>query len=170
VTPVTPSEIALWVGVPVLGPIALAAITVAITYYGPDAAREVAEWWRRRRRPTPVAAAGHPTYHDHTTWASTLPMRQLRRQARALDRRHRRGRLRGDDIVRMRALRTELTRRLDASQRPNRAAMDYLAPKDREFIRRLLNRRRPVTAAASPATPCRSRPVIARTSTKETNQ
>lgn len=107
-----------------------------------DVVREIGEWWQRRHNPRPVASFDRPTYLDEVQWAATLPTRLLRRQAKSLDRMTRRqGRLVGENIARARAIRTELRRRLEASQSPNRGPMDWLSEGERGFIRGWLGRR-----------------------------
>lgn len=106
-----------------------------------DVVREIGEWWRRRHNPGPVAAFDRPTYLDEAQWAATLPLRQLRRAARELDWLARHNRLVGENIARARAIRTELRRRLEASQSPNRGPMDWLSEGERGFIRGWLGRR-----------------------------
>jgi hypothetical protein len=108
----------------------------------PDTVREVREWWRRRRHPRPVATFGNPTPLEEAQWAATLPLSHLRREAKAIDRiRRRTGRLVGEQIVRARVLRSELKRRLEASERPNRAPMDHLSESDRGWVRAHLARK-----------------------------
>jgi hypothetical protein len=106
-----------------------------------EAAREAREWWRRRRHPRPVATFGNPTPLEEAQWAATLPLSHLRREAKAIDRIRRHKRLVGEQIVRARVLRSELKRRLEASERPNRAPMDHLSESEVGWVRAHLNRR-----------------------------
>lgn len=127
-----------------LGPLVLVAVTVwATTHTGQirDAAGEAREWWRRRRHPRPVASFDSPTPLDEAEWAATLPLPHLRREANAVDRLRRKGRLVGEHIVRARVVRSELKRRLEASESPNRAAMDHLSDGERGWVRAHLARK-----------------------------
>jgi hypothetical protein len=136
---VTPSEVALWVGVPVGLPFVGIGVGIALAH-GPEAWREIRAWLRRRYNPRGVALVPEPG-EDEAQWLTTLPIAHLRRLADSLNRMERRGRLHGENITRLRAVRLELRRRLKASESPNRAPMDFMSDADRGFIRQHLRRK-----------------------------
>jgi hypothetical protein len=99
-------------------------------------AGELRQWWRERH-PRPVAAFGHPS-EDEPLWLTTVPMEHLRRQTLRLRRMWRKGRLRGGHITSLRHTWSELKRRRENADKPNRSVMDVLSEPEREAIDQLL--------------------------------
>lgn len=87
------------------------ALVLAAAFYREvaDAAREAREWWRSRRHPGPVAS--DVTVTDEQIWANSLELGQLERRNRWYRRLAAKGKLRGERLVRARAVRGVLVRR-----------------------------------------------------------
>jgi hypothetical protein len=99
-------------------------------------AGELRQWWRERH-PRPVAAFTDPA-EDEPLWLTTVPMEHVRRDVLRLLRRKRKGRLRGGHITSLRHTWSELKRRRDNADKPNRSVMDVLSEPEREAIDQLL--------------------------------
>lgn len=103
-----------------------------------ELATEVGEWWRRRRNPGRVAAFTDP-HEDEGLWLTTVPPEHLGRKVRPLRRMQAKGRLYGANIRALRVVRSEMRRRLENANRPNRAVMDQLSAAETKRIRQYLN-------------------------------